>query len=462
MRFRARVALLWALAVLALVVTVHLGRKESGRRNKRSVDGDDAANDDVTALMMEQLPSLLSPQRAVSTCKLARQVQDARKGKGAGHAVTLTFVGDVSFARDIGRQLDEAAAAEDGADGCASVFRHVHPLFQASDVVLANLESPGVANATTSSDPQQRKRISLGAQLQHLRCLKTAGITTVSLANNHVLDFGEASFRETLAALDELSIGVVGATAGASHIGSTDPRKGLAVQTIKGVKLGFLAFCQVKACRAARSHANVGPRLLTSLSDVLDAIEQARTQVDVVVVVVHWGREYYTRVSQLQRHQAEEMTKAGAHIIVGHHQHVLQDHAIGSNSAVLYGLGNFVFDSHVCRDPHTYAINFTASPACMSLPPPLRPLTLTDVMHSRIYRVEVNRYGVISASYLPVRTVHFPQRQSRPLFQPRPALPKGHAAGGGGGGDWTYQPSGIEASFVHVCAPGDPHCLQCQ
>ena len=64
----------------------------------------------------------------------------------------------------------------------------------------------------------------------------------------------------------------------------------------------------------------------------------------------------------------------------------LQNHALHSNSVVLYGLGNFLFDSHVCRDPSTFSFNATASAACMALPPAMRESAAHATADTRLYR----------------------------------------------------------------------------
>ena len=166
------------------------------------------------------------------------------------------------------------------------------------------------------------------------------------------------------------------------------------------------------------------------------------------MVMVHWGREYYTVATERELSEARWLRAQGADIIIGHHQHVPLEHAVLGSGFAAYGVGNFLFDSHVCRAEDSIAWNWS-SLACSRLPQGMREYVPDAVRESRIYRVRIqrrksspqasNRQGSlrILAEYLPCRIVSDP---TRPVFQPEPVP----------GREW-----------VEVCGPSDPHCRAC-
>eukprot|EP00055_Hartaetosiga_balthica_P017018 m.110882 g.110882 ORF g.110882 m.110882 type:complete len:447 (+) comp9231_c0_seq2:128-1468(+) len=396
----------WRLVVVGLIISFvisvaifNLHPSEYSSNHERSLSKDrDASNN-----------GLLSPGRQLFPCEVVDKAWKSRLNgvEDKNNVATIAFVGDISFARDINRQLEDSH--QDPSSSCHHLFKHMKRKLDGVDMVIGNLESPGTFQ--TKNDPlsSQTKRITLEANPKHFQCLKELGIKYVTLANNHALDSGEQSFRATVDALNMLDIGVVGVISGNKHISTTNnevSKHGMLSFIVKNVKIGLLAFCQVSSCEHARHYANIGPQLATSLESMVNVIRESKGTVDVLVVIMHWGREYYTLTTTHQQSQAYLMRSAGANIIIGHHQHVLQDHEVSPIGAIMYGLGNFLFDSHVCRDPATFAINHNISQACTSLPPGMRNSTINNVMQSRIYKILVTSQGIVGVSYLPLQIVH--------------------------------------------------------
>jgi poly-gamma-glutamate capsule biosynthesis protein CapA/YwtB (metallophosphatase superfamily) len=223
-------------------------------------------------------------------------------------ALTLVCVGDVMLGRDV-------AAALKG--DWAEAFDEVRPWLVAADLALANLESP----LTTA--PFEGGRFDLRAPPAALDALVAAGFDVVSLANNHVLDGGAAGLAETLETLGQA---------------------------------GIVALLDVGARDAGRGHSILLPSpdavplrvaVLAFLDDgrPLDtrAVAEAAAQVNLVIVSMHWGAEYYP-VTERQRLLARELAAAGADLVIGHGPHVLQPVERVDGAWVAYSLGNFLFD----------------------------------------------------------------------------------------------------------------------
>jgi poly-gamma-glutamate synthesis protein (capsule biosynthesis protein) len=242
--------------------------------------------------------------------------------------VEVVAVGDVMLGRGVG--------ADPG------VFRDVAPWLRAADLTIGNLEcvlggDPG-AHPLVSTDPEAvgRAGLSLYAPPTTVAQLQGAGFDLLGLANNHTLDLGPAGLARTGSQLRSAGIAPVGA--------GSDPQAAFqpAIHEVGGLCLAFLAFNGVPDGR----HEGEGSwaRADWDAERAADAVRAARHQADGVIVSVHWGYEYQTRVDPAQRHAAGRLLEAGADLVIGHHPHVVQPFETDDGQCVAYSLGNFVFD----------------------------------------------------------------------------------------------------------------------
>lgn len=196
-------------------------------------------------------------------------------------------------------------------------FAEVHGLLAGADITLINLENP-------FADPCPKSTVGLifCAPLQSVEGLRYARVDVANLANNHILDKDEAGYDSTLDVLEQAGI----QPSDADH---------LAVIDRQGVRFGFIGFNQIMQYPDT-------PILTTD--EILSRIAQADRQVDVLVVSLHWGEEFRTRVGDPQRGLAYAAVEHGADLIVGTHPHVVQPREMYQGVLILYSLGNFVFD----------------------------------------------------------------------------------------------------------------------
>ena len=221
---------------------------------------------------------------------------------------TLTFVGDCTFGA--------TAAAWDSAGGFVQVvgedysypFANVAQIFADDDFTLANLEGP----LTEEGEPQQREFVFRGlpaytAILEH--------VEAVTIANNHILDYGYEGRNATKAALADA--GIANGAREESFLYTTD--SGLTI----GVYCDDFAF--------DRAH-------------ITDSIAALREQgAEVVVCAFHWGVEQSYKPAQNEIDWAHIAIDAGADIVAGHHPHVLQPIELYNGGVIFYSLGNFSF-----------------------------------------------------------------------------------------------------------------------
>ena len=240
-------------------------------------------------------------------------------------SITLMTVGDVMLARRVGKMIAE--------HGATFPFCHVTATLSEGDACFANLESP-LSRCGTLKRAAPGKPVFRGP-IEAANGLREARFDIVSLANNHIFDYGEAAFRETLETLNSVGVHPVGA--GLNLQEALTP----AILQVRGSHIAFLAFCNARAATGrSPGTAPLEPNIMCS------AIRSARAQANWVVVSFHQGIEYSDYPTSATISLARQMIDAGADVVVGHHPHVLQGIERYANGLIAYSLGNFVFDQH--------------------------------------------------------------------------------------------------------------------
>ncbi len=236
--------------------------------------------------------------------------------------ISLLALGDISFR---GRHENNAADF---------AFQKLAYCFKRADFSVANLESP-LVTATASSVPG---KCTLRGNTGWAAILKKSGINLVTLANNHMMDYGEEGLFSTMAALDN---------AGILYVGAGENRQAAFLPIFKeiaGRKIAFLGRSSVEVssmCYAGEDQPGVA---FLDEGELVDSIRQCRDNADLIIVMVHWGMEHYHYPSPQQRLLARKIVTAGADILLGHHPHVLQGEEVIDEGVVSYSSGNFLFD----------------------------------------------------------------------------------------------------------------------
>ncbi len=178
--------------------------------------------------------------------------------------------------------------------------------------------------------------------------LRWLGFDGLSLANNHVLDFGVDALEDTLDTLSRYGIAAAGAGP------DIDRAMRPAIIEHRGIRVAFLAFggteympAQYQAWWGA-GDASPGIAPLAPESRLLDAVRAAKADADIVIVSLHWGLEYHD-VTRQQRSLGMAAIDAGADIVFGHHPHVPQPVEVHNGRPIIYSLGNLAF--HPFQEP---------------------------------------------------------------------------------------------------------------
>lgn len=250
---------------------------------------------------------------------------------------TVTAVGDIMLARRVGQAI---------ATDPRRPFRPLAKRLAGADATVGNLES----TLSTDGAPTQGGD-SFGARPRVLRGLESAGFDLVSLANNHVGDYGDRAMRQTFARLRGADLPYVGAGRDLA-----EARRAVVI-TRDGVRIGFLgteSIGETPAAAGTRAGTNrlnmpprTGPLNRTALRRIGRDIRRLKRDVDVVVVIAHWGTQYTHRAEASQRTAARAFAAAGADLVIGGHPHWVQGWETAGSAIVVHSLGNFIFDMDV-------------------------------------------------------------------------------------------------------------------
>lgn len=240
--------------------------------------------------------------------------------------ITLSFLGDIMADRGV-----ESSIKNNFSGDFTALFENLD-ILKKSDVVFANLEGPA-----SDKGEDLRNLYSFRMDPGVIPALRGAGISVLSVANNHAGDFGAEAFTDTLSRLRENEILYTGG--GLSREEAEAP----AVIEKFGMKVGFLGFSDVGP-EWLRVKANSPGILIAGGERYAEIIAEASKVVDFLVVSIHWGEEYQGVHNGRQEALAHEAIEVGAKIVIGHHPHVIQDTEVYKDGFIAYSLGNFIFD----------------------------------------------------------------------------------------------------------------------
>ena len=240
--------------------------------------------------------------------------------------VTLIFGGDIMLDRGVKNSINKNYNGD-----YSTLFEKLEILKQ-FDIAFANLEGPA-----SDMGVDKRNLYSFRMDPSVIPVLRGAGLSIVSVANNHVGDWGYDAYLNTLVRLKENEILYTGG--GKDAIEAETPT----IIEKYGIKIGFLGFSDVGP-DWMKADENKGGLLLAKNPRFDEIVENASKQVDYLIVSFHFGEEYQLIHNQRQKYLAHKAIDAGAKIVIGHHPHVVEDTEIYKNGFIAYSLGNFIFD----------------------------------------------------------------------------------------------------------------------
>ena len=228
-------------------------------------------------------------------------------------SLTLSVVGDCTLGTDETFDYDTSLNAYYENYGADYFLQNVKDIFSTDDLTIANFEG-----TLTDSDEREDKTFAFKAPASYASILTGGSVEAVNTANNHSHDYGDQSFDDTLAALDD---------AGIVHFGYDET----AVMDVKGVKVGLVGIYELY------DHLEREQQLKDNIAKVKADGAQ------LIVVIFHWGNETETVPDSNQTTLGRIAIDEGADLVCGHHPHVLQGIETYKGRNIVYSLGNFCF-----------------------------------------------------------------------------------------------------------------------
>ena len=228
-------------------------------------------------------------------------------------SLTLSVVGDCTLGTDETFDYDTSLNAYYENYGADYFLQNVKDIFSTDDLTIANFEG-----TLTDSDEREDKTFAFKAPASYASILTGGSVEAVNTANNHSHDYGEQSFNDTLAALDD---------AGIVHFGYDET----AVMDVKGIKVGLVGIYELY------DHLEREQQLKDNIAKVKADGAQ------LIVAIFHWGNETETVPDSNQTTLGRIAIDEGADLVCGHHPHVLQGIETYKGRNIVYSLGNFCF-----------------------------------------------------------------------------------------------------------------------
>ena len=232
-------------------------------------------------------------------------------------------------------------------DTLSLMGRKLKSIWDGADFRIINLEAP----ITSSDNPILKWGPNLKAPTKASAGVLGIAPGLVSLANNHVMDYGPAGYRDTVNILDKNNI---------AHVGAGDDldraQKPFILET-KNKTIGVYACAEHEFTIAGKDSPGANP--FDALFS-LDHITELKKRCDYVITLYHGGKEYYRYPSPRLRQVCRKIAEKGADLVLCQHSHCIGSFEKYDCSIILYGQGNFLF----CKD---YINEFLGSGLLVSL-----------------------------------------------------------------------------------------------
>lgn len=261
--------------------------------------------------------------------------------------IRAIFVGDIMLSRYVSESVYNNFNGD-----YRSLFTYVEPFLKGADIVFGNLENP-----VTDERMKIRENVvpimqhpfiglnsiinsccNFGAEPQALDALKWAGFNVVNIANNHMGDVGIKGIEDTIYNLRRAGIDYVG-----GGLDSNESHRPY-IFSKNNINIGVLGYSNIRSSeiwKATETRAGIS---IYDENDVKKDIKLIKNLADIIIVSMHFGKEYDRSPDNNEIDIAHSLIYSGTNIIIGHHPHVVQPIELYKGGLIAYSLGNFIFD----------------------------------------------------------------------------------------------------------------------
>ena len=213
-------------------------------------------------------------------------------------------------------------------------FRPIKSLFEEADIIFGNLE----CTLSREGIARRDKTMVLYAPPKSVSALKYLGFNAVSLGNNHINDYGPQGLERTMEILKENNMLFFGA---GRNLGEANQELIVSKSNVKAAFLGYTT--DERHVKSVIATSNSAGAVFYDFSRIASDIDRVGNSADIICISLHWGYESYHYPSCEQINLAHQIVDAGAHVVVGHHPHVIQGFERYKHGIIFYSLGNFFF-----------------------------------------------------------------------------------------------------------------------
>ena len=210
------------------------------------------------------------------------------------------------------------------------LYGDVLPYIQKADISITNLESPLIDDGI----PIPKTGPNLKSSIESVEALKFAGFDMVTLANNHMMDYGAEGLYSTISTCENNGIRCIGA--GRNFIEASK----ICYFERKGKTIAFINCCENEWSTTV--DANPGCNPLNEVN-IYYQIQEAKANADFVILIIHGGHETYELPSPRMKKLYRWFIDLGADAVIGHHTHCYSGSEVYKNKPIIYSLGNFIF-----------------------------------------------------------------------------------------------------------------------
>jgi poly-gamma-glutamate synthesis protein (capsule biosynthesis protein) len=278
------------------------------------------------------------------------------------NTITISAAGDVTMGRDAltsyYNTFDHEVELQK--KDYSYFMKNVKPIFENDDLTIANLEGP-LTNAKLMAEKQFRFK----GEAAYTDVLKQGSIEAVNLANNHMFDYLDQGYWDTVSNLSEANIGYFGF----EHKYLTE---------VKGIKIGMLGFSGWDSSKQRKE-------------TIKKAVDDLREKgANLVIVSFHWGEERKYMPNQTQKELGRYCIDIGVDLVLGHHPHVIQGIETYKGKSIVYSLGNFCFGGNKNpsdKDAYIYQHSFSFKDNVLQLETgQVIPVSISSVNHRNNYQ----------------------------------------------------------------------------
>lgn len=242
--------------------------------------------------------------------------------------IKINIAGDLF----LGRRLEQIAKSNP-----TSLFdEKIFQLFSDSEFNILNLES----SLTNAANEYQILKTgpNLKASPETIGALTAIRTNLVTLANNHIYDYGNKGVTDTLEICKKNNIDTVGAGL------SLDEASGIFYKKIDEINIAVVNIAENEWGNANDKHGGANPMNIIANTK---SIKEAKSKADIVILIIHGGHEYYNYPSPRMVEQYRFYAQQGASAIICHHSHCISGYEVFEEVPIFYGLGNFLFDTEI-------------------------------------------------------------------------------------------------------------------